>query len=88
MVSDKLKDLLPHHFIYKHHQLFLQNCKENLKDCEAVIILDLAKNYTFVVQDAIQSFHWNNAQATIHPLNIYFKKDGKKSCLYLLSHAA
>ena len=29
-----------------------------------------------MVQDAIQSFHWNNTQATIHPFVIYYKQDG------------
>lgn len=35
------------------------------------------ENYTFVVQDAVQSFHWNNGQVAFHPLVVYFIKDGK-----------
>ena len=47
-----------------------------MSDNECIIILDFAENYTFMVQDAIQSFHWNNTQATIHPFVIYYKQDG------------
>lgn len=28
---------------------------------------DLYKNFSFLVQDEIQSFHWENKQATVHP---------------------
>ena len=34
-----------------------------------------AENYAFVVQNAAQSFHWNNDQATIFTVLIYYKKD-------------
>ncbi|OXA37878.1 hypothetical protein Fcan01_27325 [Folsomia candida] len=33
----------------------------------ALVFVDYGQNYSFVVQDAIQSYHWNNSQATIHP---------------------
>jgi hypothetical protein len=31
-----------------------------------VALCDSAENYSFVLQDEAQGFHWNNAQATIH----------------------
>ena len=71
----KLKKLLLHHFIYKQQKNFLKRKKEMLNDNRCIIILDFAKKYTFGVQDAIQSYHWNNTQATIH-LVIYYKQDG------------
>lgn len=37
---------------------------------------DFAENYSFILQDEIQGYHWNNGQATIHPFVIYFKKSG------------
>ena len=76
VIVEKLKKLLSHHFIYKQQQNFLKNKKETLSDNECIIILDFAENYTFMVQDAIQSFHWNNTQATIYPFVIYYKQDG------------
>ena len=38
---------------------------------ELVVQADFSENYAFVVQDASQSFHWNNTQATVHPFVIY-----------------
>ena len=40
---------------------------------EAVIVLDFAENYAFIVQDAAQGFHWNNSQVTIHPVVVYHR---------------
>ena len=76
VIMEKLKKLLLHNFIYKQQQNFLRNKKETLSDNECFLILDFAENYTFMVQDAIQSFHWNNTQATIHLFVIYYKPDG------------
>jgi hypothetical protein len=39
-----------------------------------VVLCDFAENYSFVLQDEAQGFRWNNAQTTIHPFVIYFKK--------------
>ena len=54
---EKLKKLLSHYFIYKQQDNFLKNKKETLSDNEYIILLDFAENYTFMVQDVIQSFH-------------------------------
>ena len=32
---------------------------------------DYAENFSYVVQDEIQSFHWENKQATLHPFVAY-----------------
>ena len=43
-----------------------------------MVIADFSENYSFVVQDEVQSFHWNNLQATVHTFLCYFKDgDGK-----------
>ena len=41
-----------------------------------MIVGDFAENYSFIVQDAAQSFHWNNFQATLQPFVCYYKKLG------------
>ena len=33
---------------------------------------DFSENYSFVLQDAAQGFHWNNSQATLHPIVAYY----------------
>ena len=50
--------------------------KETLSDKECILIFDFAETYTFMVQDAIQSFHLNNTQAMMHPFFINYKQDG------------
>ena len=35
---------------------------------------DFAENYSYVVQDEIQSFHWENKQATLHPFVAYQRR--------------
>jgi hypothetical protein len=37
-----------------------------LKTGETAVICDFSENYS-IVKDEVQGFHWNNAQATIHP---------------------
>ena len=50
----------------------------NLKPGEIVVSADFSENYAFVLQDAAQGFHWNNAQATIHPFVVYYKVSGEE----------
>lgn len=68
---DSLPKLLRHSFIAKKQSSFLSHLKENLKENEYLVLCDFAENYSFVLQDAAQGFHWNNAQATIHPFSVY-----------------
>ena len=42
-------------------------------------VLDFAENYSFIVQDAMQGFHWNSSQTTIHPFVIYYVNSEKSS---------
>ena len=39
---------------------------------EFLVIADFSGNYSFVLQDAAQGFHWNNSQVTIHPFVAYY----------------
>ena len=68
----KFGKLTKHHYVAKKQAEFLKQMKENLKFGESVIVSDFAENYSFLVQDAAQGFHWNNSQATIHPFVIYY----------------
>ena len=47
---------------------------------------DFAENYSFVIQDASQSFHWNNLQATIHPFVCYFDDRSDEADLDSVNH--
>lgn len=73
----KLEKLIPHDFIKKEQATFLNNTKNNLIEGEFVVICDFSENYTFILQDEVQSHHWNAQQATLHPFVIYYRQDGK-----------
>ena len=65
-------ELTGRHFTAKKQSKFLRVKKASLKFDKAVLILNFAENYSFVVQDCAQSCHWNNVQATIHPFVLYY----------------
>ena len=65
--------LTTHQFIAQEQAMYLQQCKDKLPNDEVIIQLHFAENYSFVVQDAIQGFHWNSSQATIAPHVVYYK---------------
>lgn len=71
----KLYEINPHAFIAAQQSKFLSHSKETLKANEFIILLDFSENYSFVVQDEVQGWHWANAQCTIHPFVIYYKDD-------------
>ena len=66
-VSNKCNKLRAHHFIAKAQSAYLSELKENLPSNQAIILLDFAENYSFIAQDAVQGYHWNNSQATLCP---------------------
>ena len=70
-VLHHLCELTEYHFIAKKQSEILRVKKVSLKFDEAVLILDFGENYSFVIQDCAQSYHWNNAQATIHAFVLY-----------------
>lgn len=49
----------------------LNHLKQILRENEYLVICDFAENYSFILQDAAQGFHWNNTQTTLHPFSIY-----------------
>ncbi|CAF2079971.1 unnamed protein product [Rotaria magnacalcarata] len=63
----QVERLLRHDFIAKIQMSFMQDLRDNhLKEGEFLVIGDFAENYTFIIQDEVQSFHWNNI-STVQP---------------------
>ena len=69
----KLEALLTHSFIAKQQSQFYRDMKTSPPPGVFVVSADFSENYAFVLQDAAQGYHWNNAQATVHPFVIYYK---------------
>lgn len=75
VLGQKLLTLRRHSFIAIQQSTFQANVKNLLQIGEVLVVCDFAENYSFVLQDEAQGFHWNNAQSTIHPFVVYFKED-------------
>ena len=74
---EKLELLRPHSFIASEQASFYAMCKSSLQPEEILATADFSENYSFVLQDAAQGFHWNNSQATIHPFVAYYLDSGE-----------
>ena len=88
-LAAKLEQLKTHHFVSKSQAQFLKQKKSELTEEECLVLADFAENFSFVMQDEIQSFHWVNKQATVHPFVLYFKENDKlkhKSLCILSDH--
>lgn len=73
----QLEKLLKHDYVAKTQGRFYANLKNDLKAGEFVVTFDFAENYKFVVQEEAQAFYWNNNQATLFPMVIYYRENNK-----------
>lgn len=72
-LSKKISSMVRYHFVAQQGKYFKQ-LKENLPlDNEVIIVCDFSENYSFIVQDAAEGFHWENSQCTVHPFVVYYK---------------
>ena len=76
-VIKKVHSITIHSYLAKAQSEHLQKLKNKLKSDSIISLGDFAGNYEFVVQDEVQSFHWKNLQATLHPVVIYYKENEK-----------
>jgi len=79
-LTSRLLTLSLHHFISSNQSKYLSDRKNNLQSDEVLVLTDFSENYSYVVQDAAQRFHYNNNHCTIHPVLFYYK--GGKEILY------
>jgi hypothetical protein len=62
-----------HYYTAKQQDRCLKERKENLHSDQCIILADFSENYSFILQDAVQGFHWANNQAILHPFIIHIK---------------
>lgn len=72
-LCEKLKQLISHDFISKGQSKFISNKKVNLQEDEVLLQCDFAENYSYVLQDAAQGFHYNNDQCTVFTVLFYYR---------------
>lgn len=86
---DKIESLIPHSFITKSQNTYMRERKENLQYDEALVLMDFAENYNFVLQNEVQSYHWSHLSCSIHPVVVYSRSEGettKESSLCFISN--
>ena len=59
-LCSRMIDLKKHSYISKKQSEFIQHKKFSVREGEVVAELDFSENLSYAVQDAIQTFHWNN----------------------------
>ena len=74
---EKIELLRPHSSIASEQASFYTKCKASLQPGEMLVSVDFSENYSFILQDAVQGFHWNNSQATNHPFVAYYVDSGE-----------
>ena len=75
ILGEKLMKLKTREFFAKKQLLFVNNVKSNLQEGEFLVCYDFAENYALVIQNSTQSFHWNNNQATVFTVVVYYKQN-------------
>ncbi|KAJ4432757.1 hypothetical protein ANN_21395 [Periplaneta americana] len=72
-LTQKIEKLIPHSFSSQFQSDYLKMRKETLDEGSVLILMDFSENYSFVVQDEAQGFHWNNGSCTLHTVVVYCK---------------
>lgn len=74
---DSVAEVRKHDFMSKEQASFFKQTRDGLHEGEVVVVADFSENYAFVYQDSVQSVHYNNNQATVHPFAAYTFKNGR-----------
>ena len=74
---EQLDEITFHTFITRSQSQYLNKLKENLQCGEVIILEDFAENFSFIEQDEIQGYHWNNQQCRLHPIVLYYCKENE-----------
>ena len=77
----QISTLRSHHFIAREQQAAVRKRKEELRDGEVLLGGDFAENYSSILQDEAQGYHWNKEQTTLHPFVAYFKQNNEVKCI-------
>lgn len=70
-----IPNLRKHDHVAKAQSKYIKELKSSLPSGHVLVIGDFSENFSFVVQDAVQGYHWTNDQATVHPWVCYYKDE-------------
>ena len=61
---NKLQTLKIHQFFHDQQTRHFYQLKESLEEGQVLCVGDFSQNYSFVVQDAVQGWHWSKSSCT------------------------
>ena len=64
-LSLSISKLTRHHYIAIEKSMYFKNLKETIQEGELVLVGDFSENYSFIVQDAVQGYHWDNSRSCV-----------------------
>lgn len=73
LLNTSLEKLIPHSFVAKYQSSTFNRLKENPPPNTAIIVIDFSENYSFLIKNEIQSYHWNRGGCTIHPVGMFLR---------------
>ena len=85
-VLNQLRKLLPHSFIAKSQTAYFKRRKETVAEGEVICCMDFSENYSFVIQDEVQGYHWTQKYCTVHPCVCYFREKNPAGELLVSKH--
>ena len=82
-LANKIDLLTAHSYISKCQARYLTHLKDNLSTTPStcIVLADFAENYSMIIQDAVQGWHWTKQQCTIHPIVLYYCNNQKELCV-------
>lgn len=75
VLCKEICELTFHHYVAENQKQYLNYCKNNLAHDTCIILMDFSENYSFIIQQSVQAFYYNNSSATVHPFCLYFKSE-------------
>lgn len=81
ILIEGLEKLIPHSFITKSQARYLKEIKSNMKVDEAIVLIDFSENYSFVLQNEAQGYHWTSNSCSLHPVVIYTRHDNNEDLI-------
>ena len=58
-----------------------------MDDKTVLVFIDFGANFTYVIQNEVQSGYWSRESCTLHPVSVYYKNNEEitnksKLCIY------
>ena len=73
ILVEKLDNITTYSLIARSQASYLKQLKNTIAADEVIVLGDFAENYSFLVQDEIQGYHWNKSQCSLHPVVVYIR---------------